>query len=161
MKRGDVGYGWMWASVLLALLLALVPLPAPLDALRPYWLALLVAYWMLESPERAGLGFAFLSGLLADLATGAILGEQALRMVILAFILDRFRTRLRFFPIWQQALAIGALLLNDRIVAAVIRLMAGASQAEAATWVSPLSGALLWGPLFLLIDALRHGRRRG
>ena len=129
MKRGDVGYGWMWASVLLALLLALVPLPAPLDALRPYWLALLVAYWVLESPERAGLGFAFLSGLLADLATGAILGEQALRMVILAFILDRFRTRLRFFPIWQQALAIGALLLNDRIVAAVIRLMAGASQA--------------------------------
>ena len=56
MKRGDVGYGWMWASVLLALLLALVPLPASLDALRPYWLALLVAYWVLESPERVADG---------------------------------------------------------------------------------------------------------
>ena len=161
MKRGQAGYGWMLASVVLAILLALLPLPAAIAPLRPYGLALVMAYWVLETPERAGLGFAFFCGLLADFATGAILGEQALRMVILAFILDRFRTRLRFFPIWQQALAIGALLLNDRIVAAVIRLMAGASQAEAATWVSPLSGALLWGPLFLLIDALRHGRRRG
>lgn len=161
MKRGDVGYGWMWLSIVLAVLLALVPLPQPLDALRPYWLALVMAYWVLESPERAGLGFAFLAGLLADVAVGTVLGEQALRMVILAFILDRFRNRLRFFPTWQQALAIAALLLNDRIVSTVIRAMAGAPQSEAATWLSPVTGALLWGPLFVLLDALRHGRGRG
>ena len=125
------------------------------------WLALVMAYWVLESPERAGLGFAFLAGLLADVAVGTVLGEQALRMVILAFILDRFRNRLRFFPTWQQALAIGALLLNDRIVSTVIRAMAGAPQSEAATWLSPVTGALLWGPLFVLLDALRHGRGRG
>ena len=161
MKRGHIGSGWLLASILLAILLALVPLPPPLDALRPYWLALVVGYWVLETPERAGLGFAFLCGLLSDLATGSILGEQALRMVILAFILDRFRTRLRFFPTWQQALVIGALLINDRIVSAVVHALVGARQAEALVWVSPLTGALMWGPVYLVLDALRHGRRRG
>ena len=82
-------------------------------------------------------------------------------MVILAFILDRFRNRLRFFPVWQQALVIGALLINDRIVAAVVHLLAEVPQWPAAYWFSPVTGALLWGPLFLLLDSLRRRRARG
>ena len=54
-------------SVALALLLGLVPLPALLQPLRPYWLALVLTYWVIETPDRAGLGFAFCIGLLADL----------------------------------------------------------------------------------------------
>ena len=161
MKRGQTGYGWMFASVVLAILLALLPLPQTLAPLRPYWLALVVAYWVLENPDRAGLGFAFVAGLLADVAQGAILGAQALRMVILAFILDRFRTRLRFFPVWQQALVMCGLLINDRIVAAIVHLLAGTPQADPMYWLSPLTGALMWGPVFAVLDALRHGRRRG
>ena len=80
-----------------------------LQPLRPYWLALVLAYWVLEAPERVGLGFAFAVGVLADLLYGSLLGEQALRLVIMAFILQRFRLRLRFFPLSQQALAIGGL----------------------------------------------------
>ena len=39
--------------------------------LRPYWLALVLAYWVIEEPDRVGLGFAFLVGLLADLVSAA------------------------------------------------------------------------------------------
>ena len=153
---------WLMAAiVLLAIVLALVPLPSVLAPLRPYWLALVVAYWVLEAPERAGLGFAFACGLLADLAHGAVLGDHALRLVILAFILDRFRTRLRFFPVWQQALAMLALLLNDRIVAGLLHLMLGLPQVAPAHWIAPLAGALMWGPVFVMLDALRLRRRRG
>ena len=41
------------------------------------------------------------------------------------FIVLRFRARLRFFPMWQQALAVFALLLNDRIVVIMVRGFAG------------------------------------
>ena len=154
--------GWLLAgSVLLAVLITLLPLPDALAALRPYWLALVVAYWVLQAPERAGLGFAFCCGLAADMAHGALLGEQALRMVILAFLLDRFRTRLRFFPVWQQALAILALLFNDVVVAAVVHLMLGLAAPDPLRWLSPLAGALMWGPLYALLDALSLRRRRG
>ena len=95
------------ASVVVALLLGLLPLPPTLQPLRPYWLALVVAYWVIEDPDRSGLGFAFIVGVIADLTFGSLLGEQALRLVVMAFILQRFRARLRFFPMSQQALAIG------------------------------------------------------
>ena len=150
------------ASVVVALLLGLLPLPELLQPLRPYWLALVVAYWVLEDPDRYGLGFAFLIGLLADLTFGSLLGEQALRLAVMAFILQRFRARLRFFPMSQQALAIGGLLLNDRIVVAAIHVALGIQPLPGLFWVAPLVGMLLWPPVYMLLDGLRHGgwRRR-
>ncbi|SBV37000.1 Cell shape-determining protein [uncultured Stenotrophomonas sp.] len=146
-------------SVVLALLLGLMPLPALLQPLRPYWLALVLAYWVIETPDRAGLGFAFCIGLLADLLYGGILGEQALRLVVMAFILQRFRARIRFFPLSQQALAIGGLLVNDRIIDAAIHLFAAEPVLPWSYWWAPLLGMALWLPLYVLLDALRLGKR--
>jgi rod shape-determining protein MreD len=146
-------------SIFVALLLGLLPLPPWLQPLRPYWLALAVAYWVIEAPGRIGLGFAFVMGLLADLAFGGLLGEQALRLVIMAFIVQRFRAQLRFFPMPQQALAIGGLLLNDRVVSAAVHLALGEPQLPWSFWWAPLLGMLLWAPVFLLLDTLRLGRR--
>ncbi|MDR6993289.1 rod shape-determining protein MreD [Luteimonas sp. 3794] len=146
-------------SLFVALLLGLLPLPPGLQPFRPFWLALVVAYWVIEDPDRAGLGFAFSMGLIADLAFGGLLGEQALRLVIMAFILQRFRSQLRFFPVTQQALAIGGLLLNDRIVSAAIHVALGVPQLPWAYWLAPLIGMLLWAPLYLVMDALRFGRK--
>jgi rod shape-determining protein MreD len=146
-------------SVVVALLLGLLPLPDLLRPLRPYWLALVVAYWVIEDPDRVGLGFAFAMGLLADLAFGGLLGEQALRLVVMAFILQRFRAQLRFFPLSQQALAIGGLLVNDRVVSAAVHFTLGEPQLPWSFWWAPLLGMLLWGPVFLLLDTFRLGRR--
>ena len=154
--------GWLMPlSFIVALLLGLLPLPDLLQPLRPYWLALVLAYWVIEAPDNAGLGLAVIVGLVADLMFGTLLGEQALRLLIMAFIVQRFRARLRFFPVSQQALAIGGLLLNDRVVSAAVHLAIGEPQVPWAYWWAPLLGMLLWAPLFLLLDGLREGRRGG
>jgi rod shape-determining protein MreD len=153
--------GWILpVSIVLGLLLGLLPLPPMLQPLRPYWLALVLAYWVIEAPESAGLGFAFAVGLVADLMFGGLLGEQALRLVIMTFILQRFRARLRFFPLSQQALAIGVLLVNDRVVAGAVHLALGEPALSWNYWWAPLLGMLLWPPLFLLLDAMRLGKRK-
>jgi rod shape-determining protein MreD len=153
--------GWVLpVSLLAALLLGLLPLPVPLQPYRPYWLALVMVYWLIEAPDRVGLGFAFLMGIVADLAFGSLLGEQALRLTVMAFIVQRFRAQLRFFPLSQQALAIAGLLLNDRVVVAVVHLALGEPQPLLASWWSPLVGMALWGPVFLLLDRLRLGGRK-
>ncbi|GAB1406794.1 rod shape-determining protein MreD [Thermomonas brevis] len=152
--------GWVLpVSLLVALLLGLVPLPEAMQPFRPHWLALVLAYWLLEAPERVGPGVAFAVGLVADVAFGSLIGEQALRLVVLAFILDRFRARLRFFPFSQQALTIAVLLLNDRVINAVVHVVLGVPQLPWPYWLSPLVGMLLWAPLHLLLDALRLRRR--
>ncbi|ACA11668.1 rod shape-determining protein MreD [Xylella fastidiosa] len=149
-------------SVILALLLGLLPLPVSVRPIRPYWLALVLMYWVIETPGRVGIGFAFVMGVLADFLYGGLLGEQALRLVVMSFIVQRFRARLRFFPMPQQALVIGGLLFNDCVVATALHLTLGQPLLPWSYWSAPLLGMLLWAPLFVLLDALRlgHGSRK-
>jgi rod shape-determining protein MreD len=155
------GQGWtFWIGVALALLLMLVPLPAPIEPLKPYWPALVLVYWALEASDRVSVGLAFGIGLAADLLNGALLGDQALRLAVLVFIVLRFRSRLRFFPMWQQALAVWLLLLNNHVLQALIRAFAGDSPMPALSWLAPVVGALAWPFLFLLMDDV-NTRLRG
>jgi rod shape-determining protein MreD len=155
MSRQRLDRWWFGGTLAAALLLMLVPLPGALEPFKPYWPALVLLYWTLESDDRMSLGLAFGVGLGADLLDGVLLGEQALRLCALTFIALRFRSRLRFFPMWQQALAVLALLVNDRILLLIVRMLAGASLPPASWWISPFVGAALWPFLFLLLDDLR------
>ena len=159
MSRQRAGTWWFVGTLVFALLSMLVPLPATLEPLKPYWPALLLIYWALESEDRVSLGLAFVVGLIADLLVGVVLGEQALRLCALVFIVLHFRSRLRFFPMWQQTLAVLALLLNDRFLLLIVRMLAGGSLPPVSWWLSPLVGAALWPFLFLLLDDLRTRAR--
>lgn len=156
------GLNWLfWGSIAACYLLQLTPLPALLAPLKPFWLALVLIYWLLELPERVPLGLAFTLGLIGDLLPGGeLFGEQALRLCILCFIVLRFRARLRFFPMWQQTLAVFALLLNDRIVYLMVHTFAGDPLPGADFWLAPVAGLAVWPWLFLLLDDLR-ARLRG
>ena len=146
-------------SVLFGIVFALLPMPDAIGPARPYLLALFLAYWLVEAPVAVGLGTAFIAGLLADVALATPLGEQALRMVVLAYLIQRFRARLRFFPLWQQALSIGLLLLNDRIIVAALHAILGLPQPPWTAWMSPVIGLLLWPWLFVALDMLRQRAR--
>lgn len=146
-------------TVLAAIALALVPMPDALDPWRPYWAALVMIYWHLETSRLHRLGTAFVIGIALDLTTGTLLGQHALGLVIINFLVGRFRNRLRFFPPWQQALAVGALLFNDRIVQLWIIGLLERGWPDWTWWLPPLIGMLLWPWIFLLLDALRSQRR--
>ena len=155
MNRQRLALGWFIGTLVIALLSMLVPLPDVLEPFKPYWPALVLLYWSLESGDRVTLGLAFTMGLAADLLDGVLLGEQALRLTALVFIALRFRSRLRFFPMWQQTLAVLALLLNDRILLTIVRVFAGDALPPSSWWISPFVGAALWPFVFLLLDDLR------
>lgn len=159
MRRASAGAYWMPLSLLLAVLLGLLPLPAAIALLRPYFLGLVLIYWLLEAPDRMGMGAAFCVGLVGDLAFGTLIGEQALRLTVLAFIVQRFRARLRFFPLWQQSLAVFALLVNDRVIAAAVRMALGEGMPRWTFWLSPLLALPLWPWLVVLFDTLRMRAR--
>jgi len=157
MKHGGLLPG---LSVLVAVLLTLAPLPEALAPLKPYWVALVMIYWHLETRALGGLGTAFAVGIALDLATGTLLGQHALGLVIINFLVGRFRNRIRFFPPWQQALAVGALLFNDRIVELWIIGLLERGWPTLGWWLAPAVGMLLWPWLFLLLDALRSRQRK-
>ncbi|TCV91579.1 rod shape-determining protein MreD [Luteibacter rhizovicinus] len=155
MNRQRVRLLWFIATLLGSLFLMLIPLPSPLTPLKPYWPALVLLYWCLQSGDRVTLGLAFCIGVGADLFDGVLLGEQALRLTAMVFIALRFRSRLRFFPMWQQSLAVLAFLLNDRVLLLLVRVLGGDALPPAEYWISPFVGAAIWPFLFLILDDLR------
>ena len=75
--------------------------------------------------------------LVLDLLTGSLLGLHALSLVIIVYLVMRFRARLRFFPPWQQALAVLALLVNDRIIQLWALLLLGEPMPSWRYWLAP------------------------
>jgi rod shape-determining protein MreD len=147
-------------AVVVALLLTLLPLPDAIEPLRPYWVGLVLAYWALEIREMVSLGMAFIIGILLDILTGSLMGMHALSLVIMIYLVQRFRSRIRFFPAWQQALSIFALLVNDRIISLWISSLLGEPIPTWHYWLSPFVGMLIWPWLFLLLDRIRAERRQ-
>jgi rod shape-determining protein MreD len=154
MIRGPTHW-LVYGSFFLGLLFAILPLPAAVQPARPYLLAMLLIYWLIEAPNRAGMGTAFVLGLAADLISASLLGEQALRLVVLTYLVQRFRARLRFFPLWQQAAAVGLLLTVDRFKASLIHQLAGSPLQGWVYWLGPVLAVLLWPWLYVLIDLAR------
>ena len=150
----------IFLTILAAVLLSVLPLPAVLLPFKPYWVALVVIYWSLETHERISLGQVFLIGLVLDVLSGSLMGLHALSLVVMVFLVQRFRSRLRFFPPLQQALSVFGLLINDRIILIWITALLGEPLPTWKYWLPPLVGMLLWPWLFLLLDRIRAAARQ-
>ena len=155
MKSNRESRRLIFLTVATAILLSLIPLPEVLMPFKPYWVALVVIYWSLETQDMISLGLAFLIGLVLDILSGSLMGLHALSLVVMVFLVQHFRFRLRFFPPWQQALAVLGLLVNDRIILIWITALMGEPLPTWKYWLPPLAGMLLWPFLFLLIDRIR------
>ena len=142
-------------SIMAAVFLSLLPLPEMLVPFKPYWVAMVLIYWTLETQDMISLGLAFLIGLVLDTLSGSLMGLHALSLVVMVFLVQRFRSRLRFFPPWQQALSVLGLLVNDRIILIWITVLLGESLPTWEYWLPPLVGMALWPWLFLLLDRIR------
>lgn len=147
----------LWLTLILALVLTILPLPEWARAYRPQWVSLVLLYWCIALPHRIGVGTGFLLGIVLDILTGTLLGQQGLSLALLAYCGRQFRTQLRVSPLGQQAwgvliLLLGLHLLNQLITGAISRL-----PPHLGYWWVPVMSALLW-PWFFV--TLRHLRRR-
>jgi rod shape-determining protein MreD len=146
--------GLRWLSIALAFFIMIVPMSETLSALRPFVLALVMMFWILETPGKMGLGRVFLIGLLLDVVSFSMLGEHAFRLLLMAGIVHQVRNQFRFYPIWQQSLAILAILYLDQVLLAVIRLFQGLQQQPIEAWLSPVLAFLIWPWLYMFLDNL-------
>jgi len=160
MKRSGRDRRLFLLTIAVALLLTILPVPAVLSPFKPYWVALAMVYWSLETRDIVSLGAAFLIGLVLDILTGSQMGLHALSLVVMVFLVQRFRSRLRFFPPWQQALSVLGLLVNDRIILIWITMLMSEPAPTWKYWLPPLIGMALWPWIFLLLDRVRARQRR-
>src|SRR5450631_4932007 len=147
----------MALSSLVALALAILPLPTVMEAFRPDFLVLVVLYWSIESPRAGGLTLAFVSGLALDVIQGVVLGQHALALTLMGAWATQLRLRIRVFSILSQCLTIFALLTGYQFVLFWIDGATGNPVTTFGRWLAPVIGALLWP---LLVSAFSNLRER-
>ena len=147
----------MALSSLVALALAVLPLPSILEAFRPDFLVLVVLYWSIESPRAGGLTLAFMGGLALDVTHGVVLGQHALALTLMAGWATHLRLRLRVFSMLSQCLTIFAFLTGYQFVLFWVDGATGNPVTTFGRWLAPVIGALLW-PLLVGTLSRLHER---
>lgn len=143
-------------SLALALLLSVIVLPDWAVHLRPQWVALVLLYWWLMSPDRVGITAAWVSGLLLDVLTDSLLGAHALSLSVIAFITLHIHQRTRIFPLWQQSLVVFSLLLIEHLIHYWILGLTTAVNPGLEYWLQPLVGLLIWPWLYIVMSEIQH-----
>lgn len=146
-------------TVIIALILAVIPLPRWMDIARPYLLLLLVIYWSLSAPRIAGLMFAWLCGMAIDLLKGTTLGQHAFAFLWVSFLTHKFQLRIRIFPLSQQTLTVLTLLL---VYEGLVWYTDGVLGYPVTTWarfIPVLTSALLWPVLVGILDTWNRRSR--
>jgi rod shape-determining protein MreD len=154
------GSGLVVGSLTVALVLTLLPMPHWAGELRPQWVALTIVYWCLMVPDRVGVFWAFGAGLLLDVISGNVLGQNALALSVVAYLALKLHQRIRIYPLWQQAISVWFLLLAERLLTVWVLGATGAPTPTLRYWVPTFFGILLWPWLSVILRDL-SGRHAG
>jgi rod shape-determining protein MreD len=135
---------FLWATLVAALLLNLLPWAGWLAAIRPDFTALALLFWIVREPQRVGFGTAFAFGLAMDIGQASLFGQHALAYAVIAYSATLLRRRLRMFSADKHVLQILPVLLVAQVVVLLVNLASGAASPGWTWLVPPVTGALLW-----------------
>ncbi len=139
-----------------ALLLAVMPLPAWAHSFRPQWPLLVLIYWAMALPQRIGVGSAWALGIAVDLLSSSLLGMHAMIYAIIVFIIIQLHRQIRVFPLWQQAMGIFLLLLLEYLLKIWLLGFTQEIPTGESLWISPVISMLLWPWIYIILRDLRR-----
>lgn len=142
-------------SLILAICLTIVPLPDWANWLRPTSVTLVLCYWILRYPHYINVGIGWFIGLLLDALYGTILGEHALAMTLVAYLMVRSQRILKHYPAWQQSVFIVFYSFIYNFVLFIIQWSLGQTIAHWQFWISPLLVFALWPLLHSLLNKVQ------
>ena len=136
-------------TIVIALMLAIAPMPDWMDPFRPDWVAMTLIFWSMNLPRTYSVGHAWLIGILLDGAHGTLLGQHALALTVVVYLTVKFHLRLRAYPVSHMALTILPLLALYNFLLLWIDGVTGIDSPLSSYWGPVLMSALFW-PLMTL-----------
>ena len=149
--------GWIiFISLLIAFLLTALPLPVWADDWRPAWVAIVLIYWCMALPNTVGIGIAWCLGLLLDVQQGALLGQNALCLALIAYFVIQIHKRFRLFPLVQQSCLVGFMIIFYLLIASWVSGIMGIPPQTWTYWMPAISSMVLWPWLFVILRDIRR-----
>lgn len=146
-------------SSFVALVLTIVQVPTWLFHFWPDWIALVIVYWALVSPNQFGPFAAFIIGTLLEVLFVRKFGVLGLGLATLAFIVSSAHLQLRVLSIWQQTLFIGFLIGLFKLLTGWLYGIVTDFTITTEYWYSLLGSMVIWPFAFILLEELRRKAR--
>lgn len=110
----------------------------------PDFVALSLVFWSIYQPRKVGIGIAFLMGLVMDVHSASLLGENALAYTLLSYFAITIHRRVLWFRPSVQALHVLPLLLAMQVVQVLIQLAVSGKMAAWAYFAQSFVSTLIW-----------------
>jgi rod shape-determining protein MreD len=146
----------VWVTLGLALLLSVSSMPRFMEVGRPLWLALFLTFWVLALPHRVGMTTAWGLGILADVLNGSLLGQNALMLTLITFLVLTLHQRLRMFPMWQQCTVLLVVFGLAQLVQLWLNALSGSRPPTLMFILPALVSALLWPWICVILRGLQQ-----
>ena len=141
---------------ILAFILGSISLPIILELISPFWLLLFFIYWLIYSDSKGIFSAALILGLLLDVLQGAILGQNALALIVSsAFILSVKKSFFVSNLTTQQVYVFIASLIY-LVLFLMTHLMVQSLQIQWLILFVPFTGALMWPVVRFLLAKLKQ-----
>lgn len=143
-------------TIIGAFMLAIMPLPDWAVEFRPDWVTLVLIYWAMATPTRIGVTMAWFAGLLLDVSYGTLMGQHAIGMVLVIYVIHLQHQRLRVASLLQQAIVIFFLLLVKQLLSLWVDGMLGRAPDSWLYFMPTITSTLLWPWTYLILRDLRR-----
>ena len=141
---------------ILAFILGSISLPIILELISPFWLLLFFIYWLIYSDSNGIFSAALILGLLLDVLQGAILGQNALALIVSsAFILSVKKSFFVSNLTTQQVYVFIASLIY-LVLFLMTHLVVHGLQIQWLILFAPFTGALMWPVVRFLLAKLKQ-----
>jgi len=153
------GYWALSLTLLASMILAVFPLPSQYQWFRPEWTAMVIIYWAATSPGRVSVGVAWLSGLVLDGVQGVTLGQNALGLVVIAYVANSLHQRMRHFALVQQACLVFVLVGLHLLLGYWVQSLVSEPAKNLYFLGAALTSALLWPWFEPILGSVRQALR--
>ena len=146
----------IFVTLIIAMCFRILPLPESLALLNPDWVLLVLMYWSVAIPERVGISYAWVFGILTDVLTGRLFGQYALAYSLIIYLCLIWHRRLRQFPITQQSGFVFGCLLISQLLLFWFENLKSPATLHGVFWLPVLSGTASW---FIVYHIMRLVQR--
>jgi len=139
-----------------AFMLAIMPMPDWAAAYRPDWVTLVLIFWAMTLPSRVGVTMAWFAGLLLDVSYGTLMGQHAVGLVLVVYVIHLQHQRLRMASLLQQAIVIFFLLLMKQLLTLWVDGMLGRAPDNWLYFMPTITSTFLWPWTYLILRDLHR-----
>jgi rod shape-determining protein MreD len=143
-------------TMVAAFMLAIMPLPNWAVELRPEWVTLVLIYWAMTVPSKIGVTMAWFTGLLLDVSYGTLMGQHAIGMVLVIYVIHIQHQRLRVASLLQQAIVIFGLLFVKQLLILWVDGMLGRAPGSWLYFMPTVTSTVLWPWVYLILRNLEQ-----